>query len=122
VRLSSAVAVFQADDVVELGGAHLQDHRVLQRLDAVHVARADGDALAGLHLEVHPVEVVEEAARLEEHRLLLALVLLQGQGVALGDLQHLAGVALLVGVPDLAAPGLGDDLGAETAEGREPII
>jgi hypothetical protein len=82
----------------------------------VHVARADGDALARLHLEVGAVQVEEDPAALEIEGLHLPLVLLQREGVPLRHLQHLPRVAILVGVPDLATPGLGDDLRLEKGE------
>jgi hypothetical protein len=96
------------------GRAHLQEDGVLQRLHAVHVTRVHGDALAHLHLEVLTVEVEPHPPLLQVERLLLHLVLLEREHVAGAHLEDLAGVPILVRVPDLPSPGLVDDLrGAE---------
>src|SRR5688500_19263729 len=70
------------------------------------------DALAGAELDllepVAAVDLVQQLARPHHHRFVLAVVVLQAEGVALVDVQDLADVAFGLRPVQLVAPGLLD--------------
>jgi hypothetical protein len=83
----------------------------------VERARRDVEDVAGLHLDLAQLAVLvlgprleEEAARLQHDRLVLHAVVLQGQALALAQVQELADVAVGPRPPQLVTPRLLDAL------------
>src|SRR5262249_54042365 len=133
-RAGAPVAVLEADDVVQLGGRHLEDVAVLDPGHAVDGAGRDVEGVARLHLEPAQLRGLAPASRLEEHpagldqdRLVRQVVVLERQALAPAQVEDLAHVAFGAGPPELVAPGFLDaarDLGhgkailPETPDGR----
>src|SRR6266536_520654 len=85
-----SVAVFDPDHVLELRRGHLDDVAVLESRHAVERARRDVEDVARLHLDPPQVAVLvlgagleQQASRLEQDRLVLHAVVLQGEALAL---------------------------------------
>src|SRR5690242_8246385 len=112
LRPLTTVAILEPHHVVELGRAHLEQDGVLGRLETVPrpwcqvvglarcqdpVFTAAVDLVPGLHPSGVQVEW-----------LLLALVILQAEGLAGAHPQHLAGVAAGMREDNLLAPRLRD--------------
>src|SRR5262249_55137110 len=110
----AAVAVFEPDDVVEVGGRDLDDLRVVDRRDPVDRPRTESERRAwaddlvledgvagGAELELGP-------ALLNEPRLVLDVVELQAERLAGLHEQQLADVVVGLGPDQLVTPGLLD--------------
>src|SRR5258707_10568630 len=112
-----AVPVFDPHDVIELGRRLLDDVAVLDARHAVERARCDVEDVARLHLDLAQLAVLvlgprleEEAAGLQHDRLVLYAVVLEGQALALAQVQELADVAIGARPPELVTPRLLDAL------------
>jgi hypothetical protein len=80
-------------------------------------SRRDVEDVAGLHLDLAQLaadvlgaRLEEEAARLQHDRLVLHAVVLEGQALALAQVQELADVAIGARPPQLVTPRLLDPL------------
>src|SRR5688572_10416508 len=109
--LFATVTVFETDDVVEMRRADFENNGIFECFDSMNVARVDGQAVAGDHVEIDAVEMITYRSTQQVHRFFFALVFLQREREALFYFEDFAGVFLLVGVPHFAAPRLVHDLG-----------
>src|SRR5262245_36236958 len=110
--LGPAVAVFEPDDIIQFGSAHLEDDTVRQGLEAM--ARPRRQVLGFAHREsaLPPGRSVirkqqPQGPLVKIDRLVLSLMILQAERFARADTQDLAGVTRRVCEHDLFAPGLG---------------
>lgn len=115
LRLAGALApvgVFEANDVIELGGRDLENVNVAEGHHAVHGAGGAMKGLAGAefeHAQAGPLADLElHAAALHEEGLVFLAVVLARELLALGDVQELADVSLGMGPDELVAPRLVD--------------
>src|SRR5581483_74728 len=108
----AAVAIFEADDVVQFGRRHLEDVAVFDRRHPVHGFRRDVHALAGAHLAFDELTVLlnleQQLAGVQVDRLVLQVVVLQAERVPFVHVNQLADVALGLRPVELVAPGLLD--------------
>src|SRR5262245_14268194 len=119
-RSGPAVAIFEPHDVVELYGRDLDQGRVVHAREPVPGQRRDVMRLAGLHDPLDHrralpfceglaglADLQPQLARLNVDRLVLLLVVLQRQGLARADEEHLARVTVGPGPEQLVPPRLG---------------
>src|SRR6185369_1067506 len=105
------VAIVESDDVVELGGRCLED--VGSRLGSHPMAQVWRDVEGVAALERHALErgrssravLEEDASREDVNRLVLALVVLERQGVPGLDVEDLPHVAVGLRPDELPTPG-----------------
>ena len=106
------VAIFQANDIVQLGGRYLDDIGVDKRDHAVAQARLDVKRLLRPKLgggqRIAAFGVFEAQAAVKDHdRLVLAVVILQRKLFPRLDVQDLADVARRLCPDQLMSPGFG---------------
>src|SRR3984885_14225471 len=124
----AAVVVLEADDVVELDRRDLEDRRVLERGDPVHGARPVAKRGPGPDDRLGPLgpgggaDPDPPAPRLDEPRLVLGPVVLEGERLSLGDEEQLAAVDLAERPDELVAPGLVDPPRGEPPRRERPSL
>src|SRR3954447_12540370 len=84
--------------------ADFQKHAVLDRFEAMHRPRWDMDKRARQPIELLLTERKRHMAGEQIERLLLDGVFLQAEALARGYFEHLTGILVMIGVPDLASP------------------
>src|SRR5216683_2219772 len=107
-RPRPAVGVFQTNDVVQLGSAHLENVAVGQGDHPMFHHRTDMKSIARLHLLLFEpssfIDDKKQATRLEVDRLVLAVMVLQRELVALAYVQELFDISVGASPDDLVAP------------------